>query len=266
MLTFGSQLQAQQSIDVRIDRWLSIQSLSGSVQFLSALGDRPAIVGDKLLTMGDGIRTGYTSSSVLEIDTGIGTIDINEDTEIKILGLDRAEDNGRITRLYLSQGSVKVNLRRFTNQGSEFEIETPTGVSGVRGTEFGVIVHPEDERTGIATQTGEIEAEAQSEQVIVQAGYQTLIRPGEPPLEPTLIPDEPEFEYRIETIVRDGLRFFLLAGQINPINQAFVRGELQPLNESGEFRYEVPAYYGASIQVTVVTPLGDETIYDIALL
>ena len=79
-------------------------------------------------------------------------------------------------------------------------------------------------------------------------------------------PAEPLFEYRIESAVRDYVRYLVLVGQIDPINQLYVADELQDVTETGEFRYEDFAYHGATVQVSIVTPLGDVTTYDVSLL
>ncbi|HEY9888313.1 MAG TPA: FecR domain-containing protein [Candidatus Obscuribacterales bacterium] len=266
LLTLMPPSAAQQSINVRIDRWLLVQAIAGEVQFFTPETRRAAQIGDRLIATGYGIRTGNNASCILEVDTGVGTITLQPNTQLEVRNLAFADDNGYITHLYVSQGSVNLNLRRFTHPGSELEIETPSGVSGVRGTEFGVIVHPDDQRTGVATRTGAVYASAQAVTVDVEAGYQTLIRPGEPPLEPTPIPPTPTFDYRVEPVVRNGLRYLRLVGQVDPINQAYVGAALQTLTATGEFQYEVPAYYGVSLQIRVVTPLGDEAVYDISLL
>ena len=259
-------LFAQNSIDISGDRWLRVQAVSGNVQYFTASENHTAQVGDRLIAAGDGVRTGSASSCTLAVDVGMGTISLRENTELIIDELGFAADNGRITRLSVPQGNVVLNLRRFTHRGSELEIETPSGVSGVRGTEFGIIVHPEDQRTSVATETGAVFAAAEGVTVDVPDGFQTLIRLGEPPLEPRPIPAEPVFEYRIEAAMRDYVRYLVLVGQIDPINQAYVAGELQNLTETGEFRYEYFAYHGATVQVSIVTPLGDVTTYDISLL
>jgi hypothetical protein len=266
LLVIIEPLLAQEEIDVRVDRWLQVQSLSGDVRFFTSNTSRPARVGDTLSTAGDGVRTGGRSSCTLEVDVGVGTITLRENTELSVRTLAYAPDDGRITHLRVPQGSVSLNLRRFTNRGSELEIETPTGVGGVRGTEFGLIVHPDDDRTAIATREGDVFAAAQGTTVDVPAGFQTLIRLGEPPLEPIPIPDEPEFDYRIDETVRNNLRYLTLVGQVNPINQVYVEGELVDLSETGEFQYEVLARYGIRVEVRIVTPLGDVASYDISLL
>lgn len=254
-----------QSLAAPSGRALTITQLSGDVEYLTATQSRPAVVGDQLTSMGDGVHTGSNASMSLKVDSTIGTITLRENTEVRVKRLAFALDNGRITHLYVPEGQVNLNLRPFTHAGSQLDVETPSGVSGVRGTEFGVLVQPNG-ATGVATRSGEVAAMAQAKTVVVQAGYQTLIRPDSPPATPTQIPQEPLFEYRIERIVRQGQRILLLIGKIDPINQAYVNGELQVLKPWGEFGYQVLARRSAQVKVTVVTPLGDETEYDISLL
>jgi len=131
-------LWAQNSIDVRSDRWLRISAISGDVEYFRNSTRKVAEVGDFLTAPGEGVRTGANASCVVEVDNGVGTIRLNEHTELTIRALDFAADNGQITRLTVPYGNVILNLRRFTHRGSELEIETPSGVSGVRGTEFGL--------------------------------------------------------------------------------------------------------------------------------
>ncbi|PSN09127.1 hypothetical protein C7271_27045 [filamentous cyanobacterium CCP5] len=253
----------QRAYDVRVDRWLTIKQATGEVIRLGS-GQR-ARVGDRLTAVGEGIRTGASSSSVLEVDTGIGTINVSANTEVRIRNLSRARDGGRITRLQVPRGNVRLNLRRFTHSSSELEIETPSGISGVRGTEFGLTVQPSG-ASGVATLTGSVYAEAQAVEVTVPDGFQTLIRPGEPPLEPTPIPAQPAFDYQVNYVIRNGLRRLELVGRIDPINQVFINGDLQALSREGRFSYEVPAIRRSRIDVTITTPLGDAVEYDIPLL
>ncbi|MEM1281106.1 MAG: FecR family protein [Cyanobacteria bacterium P01_H01_bin.152] len=259
-------LFAQNSIDISGDRWLRVQAIAGDVQYFTSNKSNIAQEGDLLITAGDGVSTGSDSSCTLSVDVEMGTIFLSENTELIVEELSLAPDNGRITRLSVPRGNVVLNLRRFTHRGSELEIETPSGVSGVRGTDFGIIVHPEDQRTSVATETGAVFAAAEGVTVDVPNGFQTLIRMGDPPIEPQPIPAEPLFEYRIESAVRDYVRYLVLVGQIDPINQLYVADELQDVTETGEFRYEDFAYHGATVQVSIVTPLGDVTTYDVSLL
>ncbi|MGF1457740.1 MAG: FecR domain-containing protein [Leptolyngbyaceae cyanobacterium] len=266
LLVLITPVLAQRSIDLARERWLRVRDLSGEVYFFTEDTRQLAAAGDILAIAGDGVKTGSDSSCTLEFDINIGTIELRENTELIIRSLDYASDDGRVTYLSVPYGNVILNLRKFTNPGSVLEIETPSGVSGVRGTEFGMIVHPDSQSTSVATQSGAVFAAAQGTEVDVPGGFQTLIPLGEPPLEPIPIPDVPQFDFRIEQQLRDYVRYTVLFGQIDPINQVYVEDELQEVTDAGTFQYESAAYLGASVQIKIVTPLGQTATYDIPLL
>jgi len=169
-----------------------VQQIQGEVTVLRSQGSAPAAQGDQLSAVGDGLRTGDRSTAVLELDTDVGFLDVSEGTELRIRRLEMTADGGRITYLALPQGQGRTRLRRFTHQGSEFKIETPAGMTGVRGTEFGVSVQ-EDGKTSIATLTGAVDTTAAGTTVAVPAGFQNLMQPGEPPTEPVPLRDDPVY-------------------------------------------------------------------------
>ena len=255
----------QQSIDLQTSRWIAVTEVAGEVYYFNTKSVHTAEVGDRLSEAGDGIRTGSNASALLAVDIGIGTIEIHENTDLEVTSLTVTPNDGRITHLYVSHGGVTLNLRKFTNPESELEIETPTGISGVRGTEFGVNVQL-DGTTGTATRTGEVYVEAQAVEVNVVDGYQTLVRPGEPPIPPVPIPEEPEFTYQIGYEYEYGIRRVFLRGKSDLVNRVFVNEQEQLLDAEGRFSYEAPAIRGVGVVVTIQTPLGEETEYDIPLL
>ncbi|WP_313887355.1 FecR family protein [Nodosilinea sp. LEGE 07088] len=250
---------------MRVDRGLAVRQTHGDVQLLRSNGANSAIVGNRLSAVGDGLRTGRRSSAVLEVDTDVGFLDVSERTEFRIRALSMAADGGRITHLSVLRGQVRTRLRRFTNQGSEFEIETPAGISGVRGTEFGVSVQ-EDGKTGIATLTGAVETTAAGESVAVPAEFQNLMLPGEPPTQPVPLRDDPGLEFERRVFVEDNTRFVTLIGQVDPVNTVFVDGDPQTVDRLGEFRFTRLATARLRVEVVVITPLGRQEIHEIYLL
>ncbi|MBE9136214.1 FecR domain-containing protein [Nodosilinea sp. LEGE 07088] len=253
------------AVSVRVDRGLAVRQTHGDVQLLRSNGANSAIVGNRLSAVGDGLRTGRRSSAVLEVDTDVGFLDVSERTEFRIRALSMAADGGRITHLSVLRGQVRTRLRRFTNQGSEFEIETPAGISGVRGTEFGVSVQ-EDGKTGIATLTGAVETTAAGESVAVPAEFQNLMLPGEPPTQPVPLRDDPGLEFERRVFVEDNTRFVTLIGQVDPVNTVFVDGDPQTVDRLGEFRFTRLATARLRVEVVVITPLGRQEIHEIYLL
>lgn len=256
------QSYAQQSIPARINRWLAVRNVAGDVKYLKGNDARPAKVGDRLQQVGEGINTGQDSTATLEVDTGIGFIDVAEQTNLRVRTLEFAPDNGRITHLYVSQGQARLRVRTFTHRGSELEIETPAGVSGVRGTDFGINVHT-DGRMAIATLEGRVDTTAEGETVAVPDGFQNFTIPGEPPTPAVPLRNDTSLDYRIRRQFSGSQRQVLLIGQVDPVNIVLIENEPQSLNRDGRFIVELPPRTRVTVEVTVITPLGREETHEI---
>lgn len=262
LLFAGDKLTAQQVLPVRVDRWLEIQQISGTVTEVIGGVSRPAQVSNQLQNVGDAIRTGSASSAVLSVDTGIGSVDVSENTSVQVSELTLLPTGGRITRLEVTGGQVRLELRAFTDPDSELEIKTPAGVSGVRGTTFGVSVQPNGQ-TGIATIDGSVVAAAQGQQVSVDSGLQSLIIPGEPPTPPEPLRDDPHLDIQVlQAIERQTVQ---IIGQTDRVNLLIINDEPQTLTRTGEFDLQIPIPEDGPIIATVTTPLGTRQTYALAV-
>jgi hypothetical protein len=262
----ASWIQTQSAaVTVRVDRWLSVRNMIGTVTFLGPNTSRPAQAGDRLTQVGDGVRTAAQASAQLEVDTGIGFIEVSEQTEVRVQSLDMAADGGRITHLSVPQGQVRARIRTFTHQGSELEIQTPSGISGVRGTDFGLTVQP-DGKAGTATLEGAIETSAAGETVWVPGGFQNLMLPGQPPTEPVPLRNDPSLDFRLVRFFRNNVRYVALVGQVDPVNAVYMNGEPISIDADGSFRIERAAVTRVRVEIQVVTPLGREQIHPISML
>jgi FecR protein len=253
------------AVRVRVNRWLSVQYLSGDVTLVRQQSSRPARQNDRLQVPGDGLITGKDSSATLEVDTQIGTIAVAAETTLRIQGLDLSPNDGRITRLQVDRGRVRLQIRPFNNPDSRLEIETPAGISGVRGTEFGINVFP-DGKMGVATLDGSVVTSAQGQEVEVPAGFQNVTLPGEPPTQPTPFTNEPRLDYQIERVIRRGVRRVLLTGQVDPTSAVLIQGNPQAIDRDGQFSLLLPAPSRLRLAVTVITPLGQEQTYELQLI
>ena len=256
---------AQQSLQVRVDRWLEVRQVTNAVTFIHDSTHRAAQVGDRLQAVGDSIITGKLSSAILFVDTDAGVVELAEQTTLRIRTLAIAADNGRITRLDVPTGNARLRVRHFTNQGSELEIRTPVGLSGVRGTIFGVAVQPNG-KTGLVVSQGAVKSAAQGKAVNVAGGFQNFTLPGEAPSKPVKWTNDVSLRYEFEKIIERGLRKVRLMGQVDPVNSVTVDGVLQVTDRYGTFRTDlrlVPSYL--RMQVVVTTPLGKQEIYALAL-
>jgi FecR protein len=258
-VSMGGIVLAQSSqIQVRVERWLEVSQLYGTVNIQQGGNARSAQVGDRLQSVGDSLRTGSQSNAVLTVDTAIGIIAVSPNTSLRVQELEVLESGGQTTRLEVTGGQARFLLRDFTNPDSYLEIETPAGSSAVRGTEFGVSVQP-DGFTAIATLEGSVEAEAQGRSVEVNAGFQSTIHPGEQPSDPVPLSDNIELRLELLTVV-DGT-FVRVRGQVDSVNLVQIVGSSQNLDDEGRFEATVPLPPDRRIEVLVIAPSGRQQRY-----
>lgn len=265
LFVVGSHSLAQQSLQVRVDRWLEVRQVTNNVTFAHNSTRRAARVGDRLQAVGDSIVTGKKSSAILFVDIGVGAIEVAEQTTLNIRTLDIAPDNGRITRLEVPIGNVRLRVRRFTHKGSELEIQTPVGLSGVRGTVFGLAVQPNG-KTGLAVTQGVVKSTAQGRDANVIEGFQNFTLPGEAPSTPIKRTNGTSLQYEFEKIIEKSIRRVRLLGRVDPVNLVTVDGIPQVTDRNGRFKTDlwlVPSYL--NIQVVITTPLGKTKTYALAL-
>jgi prepilin-type processing-associated H-X9-DG protein len=142
------------------------------------------------LEVGDSIKTGDNSGANITFFDG-STIELEAGTEIEILSLDIACDTG-VTTITLEQmiGTTISRVTKILDPASRYEIETPSGVVGVRGS--GVTVHVifnhlyyVDGTTLVTDVEGNIYAIAQGVELQVPEGQRCIIIPGEAPSQPS---------------------------------------------------------------------------------
>ncbi|MEL6223712.1 MAG: FecR family protein [Cyanobacteria bacterium J06627_8] len=263
-ITVGQQI-TNEDVQVRINRWIEVRQLNGLVTLQSRTGPlQNARVGSRLQSIGDMLSTEANSETTLAVDTGVGFIDVAERTSIAITELRSISDGGRVTKLAVRRGQARLRVRPFTHDSSELEIETPAGWTAVRGTEFGVTVAP-DGKTGVATLEGAVMTSGQGETVNVDAGFQTLVIPNQPPLPP--VPFEGLGDTRLtpRVLTEISRNVALIEGVIDPINLLIVDDEVQEISPSGLFSLQVPIPENRLIRAKVITPLGGQQTYDLAI-
>ena len=246
------------ALTVRGDRWLAISDLVGSVQFISRETRRAAQEGDRLTSVGDSLITNTDASVRLTVDQAIGSVTMAQNSYLRIQSLSITQNGGRVTELEVVRGQVRVRVRPFTSPESRLEIHTPAGISGVRGTDFGVTVQP-DGQTAIATESGRVVASAQGEEVVVDAGLLSIIRPGEPPTPAQTFRDDPTLN--IEVLSSTSRSTVNIVGFTDTANIVKINGEIIRFNEEGRFDWETAISGDRTIQAEVITPLGTQQEY-----
>lgn len=127
------------------ERSITVQSLIGEVMIVSNKTEKPAKVGDILIT-GDGIRTG--ADSIADILYGSeGIIRIQPDSNILVSSLmDPATGD---SQLDMPQGRIYVTLSKLKK--GDFSVKTPTAVASVRGTSFRITADEKASRLDVVT-------------------------------------------------------------------------------------------------------------------
>ncbi len=251
-------------LSVRVDRWLELRNVSGTVDFLRSGQWLPAQVGQRLETVGDGVRTGAGSLARLAVDTQVGFVSVSENSTLRITQLYTTLRGGKVTELDVSRGQARVFVRPFTNPDSRLEIRTPAGVNGVRGTNFGIAIQPSG-RSSLVVEEGLVVSEAQGVSVPVNAGFQNFTVPGEPPSEPVPITEDPSLNLsRLERQRSEGESIVVVEGRTAPVNLLVIDDETQEIDRDGNFELELPIT-DRRIEVTVVTPLGTMQVYELVV-
>ena len=247
------------TIQFRFKRWIDVQSVSGNVTLLNRNGRESARVGQRLQSIGDGIVTGARSSATLNLDSGIGTLQVSENSQFTIQEIQN-NDGGAQTKLNVSRGQVRLKLRTFTNPSSNLEIFTPAGVTGVRGTDFGVSILPSG-KTGVATLQGKVAVAAQGKTVEIDRGFQSSVTPGNAPLPPVPLRDNASLD--VQVLDQETNNQVHLVAQTDDINIISIGKLVIEPNAEGILDIRIPMGINRSIEVRVTTPLGKEQNYQI---
>jgi hypothetical protein len=138
------------------------------------------------LEVGDTIKTGNNSGAEITFFDG-STLELEAGTEIEILSLDLACDTG-VTTITLEQmvGDTISRVTKILDPASSYEVETPSGVVGVRGSGVRIQVflgHLEyEDGTTLATNLeGNVYTIAEGVELQVPEGEQCIMIPDQPP-------------------------------------------------------------------------------------
>ena len=159
----------------------------GRVNFVT--GDVKAFINNETLSLnsGDKITGGMTvktgSKSIVEIQFNGSIIRINERSSLLMRELIKnVKDNSEHTDIYVENGQAIFKVTRKLTSTEKFNVNTPTSVAGVRGTEF--IVTSEKEKSIIACMEGKVAVKKSSsddsEFVNVNSGKEAVIENGKP--------------------------------------------------------------------------------------
>ncbi len=157
------------------------------VETVSSRTQRRAVPGASV-EAGDIVRTQAGSHAALAFFDG-SVVSLHPDSML-LLEVMRAYAAGlNAVRVELAPGRVETRVRAQPGQSTRFEIQTPAGITSVRGTDLRVSVPADEKLSRTEVLEGEVVVAGAGKDVVVAAGYGTVVRAGEPPAPPlTLLP------------------------------------------------------------------------------
>jgi len=169
----------------------SVTALEGTAEVRRAAADWAPLANGDPLFLGDVIRTMPDSKARL-LFRGDTVLTLAASSELTV-----DEDTvGAVSRFSLGAGLVRALVpSRYGAPGASFEVETPTAIAGVRGTEFVASYDHATEETlvlGVTDTTrvrGRVDPRA-SREVAVGPNESVIVRRGSVPLTPTRAPGD----------------------------------------------------------------------------
>lgn len=144
-----------------------------------------------LVHLDDRLKSGPDSSVAVKFaDNSILTL--HSDSIIRFDHLSAHGVTGMVdSRLHLIKGRMDTRVKPAQGPGSRFEIQTPSAISAVRGTEYRASVVPETQSSNVEVLEGKVAVSGAQKKKLIKAGYGTQVVSGKPPIPPRKLLEPP---------------------------------------------------------------------------
>lgn len=211
-------------------------AVHGDVRVEPVAGEsKPASVGAEL-DAGDRLMTAGDANALLEFADG-SRLRLNAEGSVKLKTLRTLSSGAGDAQLELERGRTESTVTPAPGRGTRFLIETPSGVTSVRGTDFRVASDPEASRTEVLG--GRVDVDAAGRGVQVGAGFGTRVQAGAPPMPPVALLPPPD-----------------LSGVPTRIQRLPARIEVAAVDGAGAYRVQL----AMSDAALLVDALGDTPV------
>ncbi|UHA72617.1 FecR domain-containing protein [Paenibacillus sp. 481] len=153
-----------------------VKEWKGTATVTKTGGAKPLNVFNKMsINQGDTIVTGPKSRVVLHLVGGEEEDELTIGANANVSFTELENDGGAKTNIGVLAGSVWVKVKSIVGADDRFELETPTAVMAVRGTQFGVQVHPEVGSTKVSVTAGTVRVTYPVDQVPITMGVEPQV-------------------------------------------------------------------------------------------
>lgn len=162
---------------------------------------QPVSIGSRI-HLGDRLNVGHASSLSVKFADG-SIITLYEGSVVHFNHLSKFADSGMVdTRFRLDKGRVDTRAIPAKGDGSRFEIQTPSAITAVRGTEFRTTVVDIDDVSRIEVIKGKVTVRGQTKTRAIAAGFGTRVAPGHIPIAPRKLLAAPKLQ-AIPDVIRE---------------------------------------------------------------
>nr|WP_158651928.1 FecR domain-containing protein [Marinobacterium profundum] len=171
-----------------------VSSVTGSAQMIRAGATVPEpLQQGAMLQLGDKVITAAESSVAIRFaDDSI--LSLQASSQVQFDNLSAHGETGMVdTRMNLIEGRMITRVTPAVGPGSRFEIQTPSAISAVRGTEYRASVAANG-GSNIEVLHGKVAVSGGRKQALVKSGYGTQVETGKAPLKPRLLLPAPVLE------------------------------------------------------------------------
>jgi hypothetical protein len=156
----------------------------------AAINDQNRVNQGDSLSAGSYLRTGKNSVAKLRFADGSIT-NLQPNSSLSIQSSFRYAGIGTyVIQLKLAQGRTDTTANPTHQTGNSMQIETPSAVAAVRGTEFRVSANGDASLE--ETLEGQVGFRGAGKEVLIAKGFGSAVEKDKAPLPPILLPDEPD--------------------------------------------------------------------------
>lgn len=172
-----------------------IGAIQGKVALDRAGGFREAqVAAGTTIGLGDVLKAGADSSVAVVFADG-SVITLHSAGEMRFDHLSAHGETGMVdSRLHLIDGRLDTRVKPAVGPGSRFEIQTPSAISAVRGTQYRVAVTAEARSSNIEVLRGKVQVTGARKPRLVRAGFGTQVAVGKPPTPPRKLLPAPKID------------------------------------------------------------------------
>src|SRR5690606_39457659 len=151
--------------DAATSRVAIISKIEGTVEVQKS-GGKKTLKGFKNMSLneGDVVTTGSKSSVELKFSNGTSTDDtlvLESNSTVTFSKL--STKNGTTTKVKMKKGKAWVDVKSIATKDDDFQLETPTAIMGVRGTNFFVGIDPNTGESVIGLLSGIIQMQSKDD-------------------------------------------------------------------------------------------------------